>query len=464
MSLLDLSFVNLKPPLITIDNGTIQDILDTIENNDLNATEKNILSSIKYILDDTGKRYCNAEDVGSYLNKKAVTIRYNLKMMTEKGIFREEYCSVNKKTKRRSSLFVFNSKYQQNNSIPPDKIQGDLLSTKNYTSSSLYYEVSNDYGLADNTICKNLFGLLEFNHKNKSSEESASIFINDEIVKTKVSTRSGNRIALVKDLKYYLAILKICEQQMMVRVKSELNGLINPRDVKDTTFIIYEKEILLTIGVGTGTPEREGMQKSLLRLEDTEYHLLNLPHTLMEHFNVDEYNSKIRHFLINEHVKTKDDRIVYVLDMGQKMTNYIYESVKNKQETFTKTDKRLFHVKSSFEFALILGMSDQPIGKIRYYSWQQLNDRICPKMNRLEFMKKISLVLEKYALINNGIKSYEESNKKHIVHTAISVINDIEIKYHYETDFTIQRIASAKILETENKKFYKGRIPSRLDP
>lgn len=458
MSLLDLSYTKLNAPLVTLGNGTAQDILDAISVVELNTTEKSVLSAIKYLIDKNETAYCSAEMIGEHLGKKVSTIRHNLKNLKDKKVFREEFCTVNKKLKRRSSLFVFDMTNQSDSISPIQNPQTDLISTKTYLKSDMRYEVNSDYGLADNTICRLLFGLLEFSHKKITVEEIANVFIEQEFIRVKVLSRSGTRIAMVKDLKYYLALLKICEEQMKVRIESEEAGMLDSRDVKSTIFNVYESDMLFTMDIGKGSAERKSMYNSLYRLEDTEYRLLNLPQTLAEHFSVDEYNGTIRHFAINEYLKTKDDRVIYVFELGQRMTDFLYKSAKHKQNNFIKTHNLLFKVNNSFEFAFLLALSDIPAGKIHRLSWQQLHDKISPRLTRTEFKLKISELLKKY---DSEKGSYQE-NQKGIVHEALSKLNNIQIIYRFEDDFIIQKFEDKELKELllkEDKKPYRRRIP-----
>jgi len=466
MSLIDLSFTKLTPPIITLGNATVKDIVDAVQAFKLTTKEKETLTAIKSVLEKRGESYCSAEQVGQYLGKGAASVRYNLKSLVQKKVFTESSCKCHPVKVRKAALFIFNASYFKDGLLHEDTSQKDMFDIKSRDAikgtvvNSYDYILTDGYGLSENIICKYLFSLLDYNRKEskggKVQKHSGHIYLYDqgtsgEPIWVDVVSESTERIALVRDIRYYLAVLKVCEQQMDARVRAHGAGDLDILNLKSTVFEIPEADLLFAACRGGSKTDRQDMLRSMNRLDGTKYYLRNTPKEVMEKLGLSTHNLKLGHFTIIDYRKSNNGRISYLIEMGQYIVNDLYDHVSKGVEKFRRVDPRLFTETKTLRFALVLVLSHQIGGRIANYNWERLHDAVCPRMRRLEFKLKISKLLQDNALIlgndnNEKEKCFTWMPKEKELHSCRSVINDIAITYSYETGFIIQRQATESLV------------------
>ena len=441
MTLLDLSFTNLKPPLISMGNGSIQDIVDIIESQALTTSEKMVLKGIKLAIDSHGESYVNAEMIGARLSRNEETVRQILKTLTKKGLFREEGCRTHPTKVRRSSVFIFNDSYTTTMSLPPAFSQGTLEVGSNTDFTFPKDTQEKGYGLSDNLICKYFFAALQYSHKQKSDKIETRVYIDGEPIRVTAIARKGQRVAFIRDLRYYISILRLAERIMADRINAVAGGFLKEAELKSTLFDINESDILTNMGLGTGSGERENMNRAISRLEGTTYFIDSAPSFVMDKLGLAQYELKIDHFTIREYMKSKDGRVLYRLELDQKTVDKIYQYVSANKRFFEKADPRIMTELNALKFAFLLWSLHQKPGAITSFSWETLKDSIAPKYKMTDFKEGLSL------LMSRNLQKMEkkhvlpidwESNKK-VVRKCLSEFNDISIIYTLEKGFYIQR-------------------------
>jgi len=462
MSLIDLSFTGLKPPVISIGNGTIEDLYNLTQSQSLTTSEMALLNGINQVIEKKGISYCSAEEVAVHINKQVPAIRYTLKSLTEKGVLIEKACTLNKGAARRASLFVLNLTDEAKGALNQDADQKPLLTIE--SERGFYnYSVDNSYGVVDDLICGVLFCLLDYSHyqgkEYKNKVVGGQVMLPGEDLPTSVNVVSeGNeRIALVRDLRYYLAVLKVCEQQMEQRALAHEQGHIEAEDLKNVMFNVYEYDLLHASGRGKGKQERSDMSKAMWRLNGTKYYLNNADRTMIEKYNLSERKTKISHFDIVDYAKGDGGKVVYVLSLDQPMVDRLYDYVKDGRQVFQQTDPRLMTENVTLKFALILKLNQLNPGQSAVYSWSTLREQLCPKMPLNKFKEKITKYLESSATSYTDDKNvvrtaFEWTPNKRNMQSCVSELYDFSITYTVDSGFMVYRKASALNIKQKQEK------------
>ncbi|MBE1299809.1 MAG: hypothetical protein GJ680_07870 [Alteromonadaceae bacterium] len=461
MALIDLSHTNLKPPLISLGSATLKDVVAVSESMIISRSEKAVLFGIQSVIDEKGERYCSAEQVGRFLGRRDETVRQALKKLVEKNIFREEACRTHPVKIRRSALFVFNEEYDKKSLQYSQKGQGKLVFSKSYFDLIDRHKELSKYGLADDLICGYLFCVLEYNHKKHSDKIEGMIFIDGEPIRVSAIAPKGKRVALVKDLRYYLAILRLCEQEMEMRIAKAQAGELEKAYILSSSFHIMEIDVLKVMGHGSGSGERENMSIAMERLDDTDFYIDSAPAHIMEQLGLDKYKLKVSHFKVREYMKSKDDRVVYRLELDQTTVTKMYQALCNNLKLFNRADQRIMSEVNSLKFAFLLFSVTQSPGSIQSYNWQSLKDKVAPRMAMRDFKQSMSKLLKKHATMIGDDElafAFESDNK--VVNECMSDIYGISITYTVETGFQIQRLPTDTLLE--EAKMVAKKIPSSL--
>lgn len=458
MPILDLSSFSLTPPVISLSNTSISDIVEIVDSGILTKSELAILNGMKLTVDMVESQYFSASDVSKIINKSEQTVRLALKSLAKKGIFREEGCNVHKLNKRRASLFIFNRDYKIS------ELQTNLWGKSNEALFDLSYAITNDSGLADNLVCRYLFVLLSYNHKSKLSRNEGIIYVNGEPVMACAISQSGQRLAQVKDLRYYMALLNICEKQMELRVNAEREGLLLSSDTKSTLFEVLETDLLTTSGLGKGSGERLNMNAAMNRLSSTSYEIKNPSIQNLNRLGIKERNIKLNHFQIRDYIKSNDNKILYRIEISQKDVDALYSYVLDHQEVFRETDPRIFSESNTLRFAFMLWITHQPVSKTLKESWQSLKDAIAPSKTILLFKKEMTKILEKSVVIYFDEKTNKKeslvtySKNGEVIESCRCEFNDISILLTVDEGFIITKKITKKLLRSAVQKERKHKL------
>jgi hypothetical protein len=457
MALLDLSSFDLTPPVISLGSVSINHIVSVGDSGVLSKSELLVLNGIKITLDEVDSQYISAALVAKTILRTEQSVRIALKSLVKKGIFEEEGCSLNKENKRKASLFVFNSGYK----VTP--IQSNILVNPDSSMFELTYTITNESGLTDYLICRYLFVLLSYNHKSRGKRNEGRIYVDGEPIEA-IAETTEKRLAQVKDLRYYIAVLNICEKQMELRIAAEKEGLLSAKDTKSTLFEILETDLLTTAGVGKGSGERANMNTAMIRLASTQYTIKNPSIKNMNRLGLKERRVKVSHFEIRDYIKTNGNKILYRIELSQIDVDSLYDYVIDQVEMFRETDPRIFSENNALRFAFMLWVTHQPVGKPIKESWQTLKDAICPSKSSLEFKKDITRIFEKSVVVYKN----EETNKEEnlitytrggdIIESGRFEFNDISILLTVDDGFIITKKITKKLLRNSVKKERKQKF------
>lgn len=430
MALLNLSSLGLAPPLITLNGASSDDIVKALDNIILGRAEKNVLAAIKSVSRESETKYINVAALSLYMKKSESVIRKSLKDLVKKGIFDELYCQAHPTVVRRSSLFSF-------------KIGDSATSTENqyslsFESAPKLPEISMNeadlYGRADDFICRFLFAALPYSRKSVERESHSLIYINKEPTRVFAKTDS-EKLARLRDLRYYVSLLKNCETQIKLRAKAVALGALSPEDLKNTLFDLHETDILNSAGIDLGSGERSNLKQAMVRLDGTSYYIENPSIEMMKLYGLEERRVKITHFDLVDYFKNDQGRRSYRIELPQRIVEGILNATRNGVDAFYKIEPRIFKETQPLKFALILWASHLPSGKTFKYNWQALKDFIYPKQSMRFFKKEFLSIMKQHQV--EEVVDYDGEPKRgtdgRVLASAIYKKNSDELLYCHST-------------------------------
>jgi predicted transcriptional regulator len=470
MALINLSSLGLNPPIVTMNNCNTDDLVRLISGLNLKKTEKKLISAIQEVSESSETKYTNVSAIAHYLKKSEGSIRKTLKDLVQSGVFEETYCQSHPTVVRRSSLFSL-KEINQDDTVIESTEQLNLELKKREAISKISMEEKDPYGRSDDLICKHLFVVLEYKGKGDTRESSSIVYINKEPIQVTAKT-DGDRVARIKDLRYYIAVLKNCENQVKLRLEAAEVGALSSEEIKSTLFDLHETDILNSADISTGSGEREHLKTAMYRLDGTNYYIDNPSIHLMNEYGLKERRVKISHFNLVDYSKNNSGRRFYRIELHQRTVDGMLRATRNEVDFFKKIQKEAFQESNALKLAIILWSSHLQVGKAYRLKWQDLKDFVYPKQSMSIFKKDI-----KNLIINNAAKhilEYDGSIKtdskgnpiKSIIYDASgdviycsSSLFDMRIDYNNTNDvgeFTIRRIVSSEKIMDMIKRSKSG--------
>ena len=87
IKMLDLTFLNLTPPIVTLSDAPTQDVINLINSDSLKPSEKNVVKALLELSKVKKRAYCSGSELSSFIGSSAETVRKALICMSQKQIF-----------------------------------------------------------------------------------------------------------------------------------------------------------------------------------------------------------------------------------------------------------------------------------------------------------------------------------------------------------------------------------------
>lgn len=440
--LLDLSHLGLKPPLIHVYD--LEQFTESVSNTRLKQSELFIVESILSVLKANPRKYISITDVCAETGKKETTVRQYLNSIKDYGLFELAYCNATTGVVRQSKIYAFTESLKTaGRGISKQDVTDFELESINQSYIAKDKEL---HGKMDSLITLFLFSALQFNRKGKLKENTVNIYLqNNEMLQVKAVSKSDNVVAYVKDLRFYLAVLKLVHDIIINRIEQHKQGLIAFEDVVSTVFDIRGVDILITIGQGDGSGERNNLNLAMLRLDSTGY-VIKAPEWFTEKHNLSTGVSRVDHFRIRFDAETKSKGLIYKVELEQSLVRCIYQEIVDGTSMLTFTDPQLFAIKNDFSFAFLLACQRLKLGKVTQMSWAAMKDMFAPGFSIKEFKSKLTSMLEKNVVQSSeGEKLWKVEGINKVVSVCECFYNNVSITL-YEGEFQLIRSPSRKIL------------------
>lgn len=461
--MLDLTFLNLTPPIVTLSDAATVDVVNLINSDDLKPSEKNVLQSLLEVSKAKERAYCSGAELSAFIGSSAETVRKALISMSQKQIFEKMECKTKPGTRRKAFL------YRLNKSALPTVKSTSIQSVSSIEELKSLVNPSDEmFGKVEVLIFK-LAVCLEHSHKSDTSSKKAIIYIDDEPVNVLVESSGNNVIAKVRDMRYYVAILRLCLDAMKRRYAQYLDGAIELATVLKPEFVIAETDILRSMNLDTGTTSRKHAHNAMMRLDATTYKVLSAPKAFMDEFKIKEYFAKVSHFDVRNYAKTIDDRVAYQIELSNSQIQSLFEECKNQDSSLLlQVDHRIYNERNPLAFIFTFFSSSMKLGSINRYTFQSLKDNIAPNMQLREFKIQLSALLFKHRLeqrddSGNKIDYIEWTADKKVIKIINAKFNGIEVSIPDGETIFVQRDTNYERM-TMNKRISSRRINNRISP
>lgn len=461
--MLDLTFLNLTPPIITLSDAPVEDVLHLINSNLLKPSEKNVLQSLLEVSKTKERSYCSGKEISSFMGASAETVRKALKSMHDKCILEKTECKTKPGTRRTAFLYSLNK-----SAIPESNSKNIYAHELTDELTSLVNPSDEMFGKVEILIFK-LAVCLEHSHKSSASSKKAIIYIDNEPVNVLVEASGNNVIAKVRDMRYYVATLRLCLDAMKRRYEQYLSGSLALTEVLKPEFLIAETDILRSMNLDVGTTSRKHAHYSMMRLDATTYKVLSAPQSFMDSFKLKEYFAKVSHFTIRNYAKTVDDRVAYQIELSNSQIQSLFAECKNQDSSLLlQVDHRIYNERNPLAFIFTFFSSSMKLGAINRYTFQSLKDNIAPNMVLRDFKFQLSNLLYKHRLEQfdnegNMIDYIEWASDKKIIRVINAKFNGIEVSMADGETIFVQRDTNYEPV-TVNKRISSRRLTNRISP
>lgn len=461
--MLDLTFLNLTPPIVTLSDAPSADVIKLIDSDNITPAEKNVLRALLEVSKAKERAYCSGSELSSFIGSSAETIRKALISLSDKQVFEKMECKTKPGTRRKAFLYRLNR-----SAIPSSQ----SINKKSISSldelKSLVNPSDEMFGKVEVLIFK-LAVCLEHSHKSDTTSKKAVIYIDNEPVNIIVESAGNNVIAKVRDMRYYVAILRLCLDAMKRRYAQYKTGALDLATVLKPEFVIAETDILRSMNLDMGTTSRKHAHNAMMRLDATTYKILTAPKAFMDEFKIKEYFAKVSHFNVRNYAKTIDDRVAYQIELSNSQIQSLFEECKSQDSSLLlQVDHRIYNERNPLAFIFTFFSSSMKLGAITRYTFQSLKDNIAPNMQLRDFKVQLSRLLykhrlEQYNSDGSKIDYIEWTSGKKVIKIINAKFNGIEVSIPDGETIFVQRDTNYESV-TVNKRISSRRLTKRISP
>lgn len=425
----------ISPPLIRLSSEEIiKKIIRSISILDVSQKYLDFINaSIKLCMESENK-ITSLEKIAHELNVSIPTTRNYVNYLTELGVYNKKNCTTDVKSKRRGLLYdlqdpVFNVK-------PPTK--KTEVSSARFKIPLEDIELIPKEELTDIAICDLittvLFGALRFNQKGNPKKIESTVLWGSERVKVETSSGKGERIALLKDLKYYIASITVLESIIKGRIERGL-------EVTET-YNIPMNSILTVLNLPKTGGNKQLAIKAIRQLSGTTFHIKELPKWFLRKFDMAQnsvMHLNMMNLRVEGHSKEVQGSIVLQIQFPPETIAQVKRSIVKSTyaiHELTHANPYVFSISNNLVFAFNLWTSAYFNDKgLAVMNWLELKDRTAPQFTLTEFKRSFSLILMKYAVIAIKINGYDSNNQP---------VEDIDTEYKpiYRNGIAIKETAN----------------------
>ncbi|MCW7550753.1 hypothetical protein OO184_23170 [Photorhabdus sp. APURE] len=386
----------LTAPLVRIPNNeTIIGLRRALPMLDINAKHLTFINQCIILCQMNDEKVTSLKDVSKEMDVSISTIRNHAKALTKKGIFAELYCTTDPKNKRRGVLFNF---IIPDLSIQLDKPLKEEVSRELTQMHIEEVDLIKQRDLSDLAFCdlitSVLFGALRFNQKGNQNKIESYVIWGNERVRIETQSGKGERIALLKDLRYYIATITVLESIIRERLR-------NNEEITET-YNIPLSSILTVIQLPKTGGNKMQAVKSIRRLSGTSFHIKQLPKWFLKKYGMSD--NTILHLdiltLRLEGESVDVPGLILQIQFPPEIISQIRRQIDGETHAIhdlTNTHPLVLSVTHNLVFAFSLWTSAYFTNKRLYVmDWNEMKDRTAPQFTMTNFKKAFSEVIEKH--------------------------------------------------------------------
>ncbi|EPR7483849.1 TPA: hypothetical protein ACGSTL_001158 [Vibrio parahaemolyticus] len=404
----------IKPPLIRIpEAAVIASLRRSLPMLDISEKHLELINNaIALCQKQEDEHITTLQQVSESMGVSVSTARNHAKYLHQSGVFKQRYCTTDPKNKRRGLLYEF---CVPDLSIKLEDVQVRVEESRPLTHMNVEdVELISQADLADMAFCDLvttvLFGALRFNQKGNQTKIESHVVWGAERVKVETRSGKGERIALLKDLKYYIAAITVLETIIRERI-------CNGEEITET-FNIPMNSILTVLKLPKTGGNKTQALRAIRRLSGTSFHMHQLPKWFLLKYGMSE-NSVLHLNILTLRLEGESKEVpgslVLQMQFPPETIAQIRRRFDGEAEAFhelTKIQPFVLSITNNLVFAFNLWSS-------AYFSetgmavmdWLELKDRTAPQFTLHAFKKAFSDILKKHAVPATTISGYTEDGK-----------------------------------------------------
>ena len=365
---------------------------------EINKKQLNMINKIIMLCQQTGDEpIVSFNQISHAMGISVPSIRKHAKSLLSLGIFKELHCTTDPKNKRRGLLYEF--------TVPDFSVTQDKVAPAQHeqTRATIKFEdidlVSNsdlsDFPFSD-LVTSVLFGALRFNQKSSLTKINSQVVWGFERVAVESRSGKGERIAQLKDLRYYIATITVLESIIRERI-------INREEITET-YNIPLNSILGVISIPKTGRNKEQALVAIRRLSGTSFHIKKLPNWFLKKYEMSS-NSVLHLNIFTLRIEGESlnvpGSIVLQLQFPAETIAQIRRRLRETSAIHDLTEihhNALSAGTNNLAFAFSLWTSAYFYERnLKIIGWGELKDRTAPQFTLTEFKKSFSKVLSNYS-------------------------------------------------------------------
>ena len=362
-------------------------------------------------------------NISPFAGLSVTSIRVHAKALVKKGLLNELYCTTDPKNKRRGMLYDI---AVPDFALSPDNITEESKSKIQIKLEDVDLVPSNelaDFPFSD-LVTSVLFGALRFSQKGKESKINSVVIWGSERIQVETTSGKGERIAQIKDLRYYISTITILESIVRDRI-------INNEEIGETFNISLNAILSIIKKTKTGQNKDQAL-KAIRRLSGTTFHINKLPNWFLSKYKMAE-NSKLHLNIFTLRVEGESREVsgsvVLQLQFPAETIAQIRRRFSDTKAMHDLTEINTIALLATNNLAFAFNLWSSAYFYMRglaVIDWTEMRDRTAPQFTLTEFKKAFSIVLKKHAVpatiaSDIGVEEIDESfESKYLNNIAIT--------------------------------------------
>lgn len=281
-------------------------------------------------------------------------------------------------------------------------------------------------------FCQILFAALTYNREDKSKERHVTIKWNRENITISARTITGENkvLARITDLRFYIAILKICENEM-IRLTHENKKIENNFEIDSLRVNQFLKR-------ESNSGNKESLISALNRLADTQFKLENWPQSILSSFSLEDGFQNINPLSdLSISTEKKGNGLYSKTIIKFSLPFYIFHSIKTNKLKILNLDPKFLNEKNPVIFSLHLYcrriFENYETKNYGMHSLYSLKEKIAPDLSLSDFKRILFNGLEQ--IVAKRVESGEKiiSQQEKIKNKKIKQIKLEEIQYNQQS-------------------------------
>lgn len=407
----------IKAPLVQInDEDLMIRLARFLPTKGINKKKRDIISKIYNMCLDSDIELTSLSLVAEQEGMSVSTLRAYMNEFVKLGVVEVINCTTDPKNKRLGKLYRFTTPSLDSYVTElQEPTESEIIRTKmELEEIDLIRRTEfTDIAFCD-LVTSVLFGAMRFNRKGNSNKIESHVVWGNERVAVETTSGKGERIALLVDLRYYIASITVLEQIIRERLRTN-------QPVPET-YNIPLNSILDALNLSKTGGQKQSALNAIRRLSGTTFHIKSLPRWFLLRYAM-THNSALHLNIFNLRLEGESSEvpgsIVLQLQYPPETISQIKRQIDGETEAIhelTRTFTNALTTNNNLLFAFNLWTSNyfSETG-MAIFDWLEMKDRTAPQLSINEFKKGFSKVLEEYRVPATSFRPGENGEQIEVI-------------------------------------------------